>query len=127
MAKLPRPFSQASSLIESAIAEGRAEEAMHKIVHALRSDADDRAVRALAAIWIERIGLPPGAAKSLRNGNAALLEDWLDISEMVGHLQAAGKTYATAVSETADHFGCSERHVQKCVAEWNAASKNREE
>ncbi|MGP4670665.1 hypothetical protein ACSV5N_01700 [Agrobacterium salinitolerans] len=126
MAKLPRPFSQASSIIESAIAEGRAEEAMHKLVHALRSDGDDHAVRVLAASWIEKIGLPPGAAKSLRNGNAALLEDWLDISEMVGDIQATGKTYATAVSEAANHFGCSERHVQKCVSEWNAACKNRE-
>lgn len=117
MAPLPFPFSLQASPIESAIAEGRAEEALHKLVHALRSKEDDRAIRWLAANWIERIGLPGGAAKALRKGHPALLEDWLDISEMVETLQSI-KTYAEAVAETASHFGCGERHVQKCVAEW---------
>lgn len=124
MAPLPKPFSLTSSTIESAIAEGRAEEAMHKLIQALRSKNDDRAVRHLAADWIERVGLPPGGAKALRNGHAALREDWLKISEMVGNLQSGGRTYAVAVSETAKHFGCSERHVQSCVADWNRASRD---
>lgn len=127
MAKLPKPFSQASSVIVSAIAEGRAEEAMHKLIHALQSDTDDRAVRLLASEWIERIGLPPGSAKALRNGKAALPEDWLDISEMVGKIQSDGTNYAAAVSETAKHFGCSERHVQKCVSERSSVCKNIQE
>ena len=127
MAKLPKPFSQTSSVISSAIAEGRAEEAMQKLIHALRSDADDRAVRLLASEWIERIGLPAGGAKALRNGQSALPEDWLDISEMVGKLQSDGCTYAVAISDTAKHFGCSERHVQKCVSAWSDVCKNREE
>lgn len=127
MAKLPKPFSQASSVIESAIAEGRAEDALDKLIHALRSDTDDRAIRFLASEWIERVGLPPGSAKALRNGHAALPEDWLDISEMVGKLQSDGRTYAVAISATAKHFGYSERHVQKCVSKWNAVCKNQEE
>lgn len=117
MAYLPKAFSITSSAISAAIAEGRAEEAMHKLVAALRVGQDDPALRNLAADWIERIGLPAGAAKALRKGQNALLEDWVDISEMVETLQSI-KSYAEAVAETAKHFGCSERHVQKCVAEW---------
>lgn len=117
MAQIPGGFSIAASALRAAIAEGRAEEAMHKLVMALRSGPDDPALRRLAADWIERIGLPGGAGKALRKGHPALLEDWIDISEMVETLQSI-KTYAEAVAETAKHFGCGERHVQKCVAEW---------
>ncbi|WP_455918832.1 hypothetical protein [Ensifer canadensis] len=95
---------------------------MHKLVHALRS-TNDKAVRDLAADWIERIGLPPGSAKALRQGKPTLLEDWLEISEMVGQLQTQGKTYAGAVDDTAAHFGCGVRHVQKCVKEWNELAR----
>jgi AraC-like DNA-binding protein len=125
MVPFPFPISRAAWAIESAISEGRAEEAMQKLIHALRTGDDDRAMRRVAADWIERIGLPPGAAKSLRKGGKSLLEDWLQISEMATNLQGEGKTYAAAVAETAAHFGCSDRHVQKCVAEWNEATRNR--
>lgn len=125
MVPFPFPFSRGAWAIESAISEGRAEEAMQKLIHALRSGDDDKAMRRVAADWIERIGLPPGAAKSLRKGSKASLEDWLQISEMATNLQGEGKTYAAAVAETAAHFGCSDRHVQKCVAEWNEASRTR--
>lgn len=125
MAPLPKPMSRTASYIESAIAEGRAEEAMQKLILALRQKPDDCAVRNLAADWIERVGLPGGAAKSLRKGHPALREDWLAISDMVGKLQGSGKTYAMAVAETASHFGCGDRHVQACVADWNRASQRR--
>ncbi len=127
MVPFPFPISRAAWAIESAISEGRAEEAMQKLIHALRNGDDDKAVRRVAADWIERIGLPPGAAKSLRKGGKALLEDWLDISDMVRSLQGQGKTYAAAVEQAAKHFGCSDRHVQKCVAEWNGASRSQRE
>jgi predicted Zn-dependent protease len=125
MAPLPKPFSRAAFAIESAIAEGRAEEALHKLVHALRADGDSKSIRFLAAAWIENIGLPPGAAKALRKGNKALPEDWLNISEMVGKLQEAGKTRDAAIMETAAYFGCSDRHVEKCVADWNKVERTR--
>lgn len=120
MAPLPKPISRASAALESAIAEGRAEEALQKLVHALREKGDDRAVRNLAADWIERIGLPDGATKKLRQGQPALLEDWLDIADMMTDLQTT-MIYTDAVAQTAKHFGCSERHVQKCVAAWRRA------
>ncbi|MDW9899100.1 hypothetical protein GOB10_25680 [Sinorhizobium meliloti] len=123
MAPLPKPFSLSASAIEAAISEGRAEEAMQKLLAALRADRDDRAIRYLAAEWIERIALPPGSAKALRNGGSELPDEWLDISEMVGKLQSDGNTYEAAVRETAEHFRYSERHVQRCVADWNAAKE----
>jgi len=127
MVPFPFPFSRAAWAIEAAISEGRAEEALQKLIHALRNGEDDKAMRRVAADWIERIGLPPGAAKSLRKGKKALREDWLDISEMVGSLQGQGNTYAAAVEQVAAHFGCSDRHVQRCVAEWNEASRAQRE
>lgn len=111
MAPLPRAFGVTCNAITTAISEGRTEEALQKLLHALRSPQDDLAVRNLAADWIERIGLPGGAAKALRKGRPALLEDWLEISEMVEDLQRT-RTYAAATLEAAEHFGCSERHVQ---------------
>jgi hypothetical protein len=122
MVPLPRPISRTATIIGGAITEGRAEEAMHKLMHALRTGGDDKALRLLAADWIERVGLPPGAAKALRRGHPQMREDWLDISEMVGHMQSAGSTYAAAVADTAKHFNCSERHVQNCVADWRRAA-----
>ena len=122
MAPLPRPFSRQAHVIKSAISEGRAEEAMHKLVHALRAEADSKAIRFLAADWIERVGLRPGDAKALRKGNKALREDWSDISDMHGKLMDKGMMYKAAAESTAIHFGCSVRHVEKCVAEWRAAS-----
>ncbi|PWE52403.1 hypothetical protein DEM27_31140 [Metarhizobium album] len=121
MAPLPKPMSRAAFVIEAAIAEGRTAEALQKLVHALRQDQDDKAVRRLAADWIERIGLPPGAPKALRQGAPALREEWLEIADMVAGLQAQSKTYTEAVQETAAHFGYSERHVQACVADWKSA------
>ncbi len=33
--------------------------------------------------------------------------------------QDGGETYRAAIERTAKHFGYSERHVEKCVADWN--------
>jgi predicted Zn-dependent protease len=118
MAPLPKAFSVKANAISMAISEGRTEEAMQKLIDALVAPQDDRAVRNLAAEWIAKIGLPGGAAKKLRGGHPELLEDWLLISEMVQDLKSR-MTYAAATAEAAAHFKCSERHVQKCVAEWN--------
>ena len=120
MVPLPKPMSRNATEIEAAISEGRAEEAMYKLIGILREKPDDRAVRNLAADWIERIGLPDGAAKKLRKGRPSLPDDWLSISEMVVDLQSK-MTYAEAVAQTAAHFDYAESHVIKCVALWNRA------
>ncbi|MBO6719415.1 MAG: hypothetical protein JJ913_15770 [Rhizobiaceae bacterium] len=95
---------------------------MHKLIAALRTGRDDKAMRLLAADWIETIGLRPGDAKALRKGNRALREDWLDISDMHGKLMSDGMTFKGATDATAEYFGCSDRHVEKCVAERRAVS-----
>lgn len=121
MAPLPIKFSTISHPITVAISEGRAEEAMHMLVHALRTE-DDKATRHLAAEWIETIGLPPGAAKALRKGQKELPDEWLDVSELFESI--SGKmNYDEAIRETAKRLGYSERHVQKCVAMWREAKE----
>ncbi|MGO1163097.1 hypothetical protein ACTOV4_14250 [Brucella sp. C7-11G] len=119
MAPLPKSFSIPAIPIRSAISEGRVEEAMQKLAQVLESGKADPAIQMLAAEWILTVGIKPGDAKALRNGAAALPSDWYDIAEMVNQLRDDGGTYAHAVAETANRFGYSERHVQKCYALWN--------
>lgn len=119
MVALPKPFSVAANQIDSAINDGRAEDAMHALVRDLETGTADKAVQVLAASWIATLGLRPGDAKALRGGRKEFLKEWLDVAQMVADLQDSGETYASAVVKTSDHFGYSERHVQKCVADWN--------
>lgn len=123
MAPLSKPFSVAAQPIAAAIGDGRAEDAMHALVRLLKAGNADKVVQALAAKWIETIGLRPGDAKALRGGRKELPKEWLDIAEMVTSLQEDGETYRAAIENTARHFGYSERHIEKCVAMWNGAKK----
>jgi hypothetical protein len=119
MAPLPGVFSVAAQPITAAINEGRAEDAMHALVLQLETGEADKAVQALAAKWIITLGLRPGDAKALRGGQKEFPKEWLDIAEMVTDLQDEGETYRAAIEKTSKHFGYSERHVEKCVADWN--------
>lgn len=119
MAPLSKPFSVAAQPIAAAIDEGRAEDAMRALVLQLESGKADKAVQALAASWITTLGLRPGDAKALRSGRKELPKEWLDIAEMVTVLQDGGETYRAAIEKAAKHFGYSERHVEKCVADSN--------
>ena len=121
MAPFSKPFSVTANTIRTAINDGRAEEAMHKLAATLEAGNADKAAQRLAAEWIMTIGLRPGDAKALRCGRKAFPEEWLEIAEMVAELQDGGATYDAAVRNTADHFGYSERHVQICTAMWKAA------
>ncbi|MBR0695869.1 hypothetical protein [Bradyrhizobium lablabi] len=121
MAPLPKSFSVAAHPIAAAINEGRAEDALHALVRQLETGNADRTVQALAAKWIAALGLRPGDAKALRGGRKKLPKEWLDVAEMVTDLQDRGETYEKAVAKTKQHFGYTERHIQKCVAMWRAA------
>lgn len=123
MAPLPRPFSREAATITSAILEGRAEEAMQKLIAALRAEKDNKAARLLAADWIESLGLKPGDAKKLRNGQPTLPNEWLDVAEMVMRLQDEGLIRAEADRRTAEYFGYSQRHIENCVARWHEANE----
>ena len=124
MAPFSKPFSAAAQPIAAAINEGRAEDAMHALVLQLESGKADKAVQALAASWIITLGLRPGDAKALRSGRRELPKEWLDIAEMVTNLQDGGETYEMAVAKTKEHFGYTERHIQKCVAMRRAAQQD---
>jgi hypothetical protein len=124
MAPLTKPFSVAANGLQTAINDGRAEEAMHKLAALLEAGNADRAVQRLAAEWIIIVGLKPGDAKALRCGRKAFPKEWLNIAEMVAELQGSGETYADAVLKTAEHFGYGERHVQDCAAMWRAAQQD---
>jgi hypothetical protein len=119
MAPLSRAFSVAANSLETAINDGRAEEAMHKLAALLEAGNADKAVQRLAAEWIMTLGLRAGDAKALRGGRKAFPEEWLEIAQMVTDLQDGGETYRAAVEKAAKHFGYGERHVEKCVADWN--------
>ncbi|MCS3896031.1 hypothetical protein M2171_005164 [Bradyrhizobium japonicum USDA 38] len=124
MVKLSNPFSVAAQSISAAISEGRAEDALHALVRQLEAGDADKVVQALAARWIATLGLRPGDAKALRGGHKELLKEWLDIAEMVIGLQNDGETYERAVAKTKEHFGYTERHIQKCVAMRRAAQQD---
>jgi uncharacterized protein HemY len=122
MAPLPKVFSVAANSLETAINDGRAEEALHKLAALLETGNADQAVQRLAAEWILTIGLKPGDAKALRGGRKEFPKEWLDIAQMVADLQDRGETYRAAIENTAEHFGYSPRHVEKCVAKWRVAA-----
>jgi hypothetical protein len=123
MAKLPRPSSRQAHSIGSAIAEGRAEDALDQLVSALGTGTADKAVQIEAARWIEAVGLRPGDAKKLRGGRPALPKEWLEIADMVVRLQDEGHIRAEADRRAAEHFGYSRRHVENCVARWHEAKE----
>ena len=124
MAPLQKPFSVAAQPIAAALNEGRAEDALHALVRQLETGKADKVVQALAAKWIATLGVRPGDAKALRGGRKELPKEWLDVAEMVGGLQDDGETYERAVAKTKEHFGYTERHIQKCVAMRRAAQQD---
>lgn len=127
MAKLPRPLSRDAVTLQSAISEGRAEEAMHKLIAALESGQADKAVQLLAANWIKTIGLKPGDAKALRNGAKELPKEWIDIAEFVQIEQDSGKSYRAAVAAAGNYFGYGRRHVENCVTMYRRAAQDARE
>lgn len=124
MAPLPKNFSIPAIPIRSAISEGRVDEAMQKLTAILETGEADSAIQMLAAEWILTVGIKPGDAKALRNGAAALPDEWCDIAEVVTQLRDEGMPYADAVAEAAVRFGYSERHVQRCYALWNQSDES---
>ena len=91
MAPLPKTFSISANTIETAINDGRAEEAMHKVAAALEAGNADRAVQRLAAEWMMTVGLKPGDAKALRGARKAFPEEWLDIAHWLPTSRRAAK------------------------------------
>ncbi|MGO6684206.1 hypothetical protein [Rhizobium leguminosarum] len=114
MARLPDGFSLQALPIESALAEGRTEDAKTAIVAILLTGKADKVVQRLAAEMIK----PP---KRKRGRRPALARHWLEIGEEFRLLRDDGMKYEEALVLLSKKFGYSETHVRKAVAEYDQA------
>lgn len=115
MAKLPDGFSLQALPVESALAEGRTEDAKTAIVAILLTGKADKVVQRLAAEMIK----PP---KRKRGRRPALARHWLEIGEEFRLLRDDdGMKYDDALRLLSAKFGYSETHVRKAVAEYDEA------
>ncbi|MGO7185942.1 hypothetical protein ACCT14_32025 [Rhizobium brockwellii] len=114
MAKLPDGFSLQALPIESALAEGRTEDAKTAIVAILLTGKADKVVQRIAAEMIK----PP---KRKRGRKPALARHWLEIGEEFRLLRDDGVKYDDALRLLSAKFGYSETHVRKAVAEYDEA------
>lgn len=109
--------------IRSLLDQGRAEEAMKKLVDELKNGNADTGVQKLAAEWIGTLGIRPGDAKDLRKGRPKIPKHWPEIVDMVEGLTPK-LSKSEAVIETAEHFGCSDRTVWACLRWYEEASSD---
>lgn len=116
MAKLPPGISHQASPIQSALAEGRAEDAKRMIVDLLRQGNADRVVQAIAADLIKPPKRKPGRQK-------ALPQFWFEIAEEFDSLRDGGASYEDALTKTAQKFGYSETHVRNCLRVFDEAKQ----
>jgi hypothetical protein len=114
MAKLPDGFSLQVLPIESALAEGRTEDAKTAIVEILLTGKADKVVQRLAAEMIK----PP---MRKRGRKPALARHWLDIGEQFYSMRTDGVKYEKALLILSKKFGYSETHIRKAIAEYNEA------
>ncbi|WP_411906309.1 hypothetical protein [Rhizobium mayense] len=117
MAKLPDRFSLQAIAIESALSEGRTEDAKTAIIEVLLSGKADRVVQRLAAEMIR----PP---KRKRGRRPALTRHWLEIGEQFHWMRDDGVKYEEALLLLSQKFGYSETHVRKAIADYDEAQAN---
>ncbi|MGV1856980.1 hypothetical protein [Rhizobium rhizogenes] len=114
MAKLPDGFSLQALPIESALAEGRTEDAKTAIIAILLSGKADKVVQRLAAEIIRPPKRKPGR-------KPALARHWFDIGEQFHSMRTDGVKYEKALLALSNKFGYSETHVRKAIAEYDEA------
>ena len=120
MAKLPEAFSLQAGPIQSAISEGRTEDAKTMIVKILLEGRADKVVQKLAASMIK----PP---KAKRGRKSALPRYWHDIGMDFQSRRGRGELYESVLCTLAERYGCSETHIRKAVAEYDAAKEAHDE
>lgn len=114
MAKLPEGYSLQASPIETALSEGRTEDAKTLIYEVLMSGRADEVVQRLAAAMIKP------ATKS-RGRQKALPHHWFDIGTEFHSLRSSSVNYEDALRFVADRFGYSETHCRKAIREFEEA------
>jgi hypothetical protein len=120
MAKLPDDFSLQALPIESALSEGRTEDARRLLVEALLRGKADRVVQKLAADMLSPKPRKRGRQKTLR-------QYWFEIGEHFHDLRRHGAKYEDAMRMTAKKFCFSESHVRAAVSEFDAAKAAHDE
>lgn len=120
MAPLPRNFSFQAGPIQSALSEGRTDDAKRLTFEILMAGNADHVVQKIAAEMI----LPP---KRPRGRKKALTRHWYEIGEDFNHLRGTGIKYEVALQQVADKYGFSESHVRKAVREYDEAREAHDE
>lgn len=116
MARLPPGYSLQASPIESALAEGRTEDARRMVVDLLKAGTADPVVQAIAADLIRPPKRPRGRRKTLP-------QHWFDIGQDFHHLRGTGRGYEETLAELAAKYGFSESHIRNAVSEYDAAKQ----
>jgi len=120
MPKLPPSFSLQASPIESALAEGRTEDAKRMVVELLKAGKADRVVQAIAADLIKPPKRPRGRRKTLP-------QHWFEIAQDFHHLRGTGFGYEETLAKLALKYGFSESHIRNAVSEYNTAQAAHDE
>ncbi|MBY5760921.1 hypothetical protein HFO07_30475 [Rhizobium leguminosarum] len=120
MAKLPPSFSSQAVPIQSALSEGRTEDARRMVVDLLKAGKADRIVQGIAADLIR----PP---KRQRGRQRTLPQHWFDIGQDFHRLRESGRGYEDTLAELAAKFGFSESHIRNAVAEYDVAKEAHDE
>ncbi|KQS80429.1 hypothetical protein ASG25_02120 [Rhizobium sp. Leaf384] len=120
MAKLPDDFSLQAFPIESAISEGRTEDARRLLVEILLTGNASKVTQKLAAEMLSPKPRKRGRRKTLR-------QYWFEIGEHFHDLRRRGAKYEDAMRITAEKFCYSEGHVKNAVSEFDAAKAAHDE
>ncbi|WP_167494906.1 hypothetical protein, partial [Rhizobium rosettiformans] len=112
--KLPDGMSLQAGPIQSALSEGRTEDAKTLIVAILLSGRADKVTQELAAAMIKPTKRPRGR-------KSALTRHWFDIGSDFHHLRACGDRYEDALAKLSKKYGYSETHIRKAISEYDSA------
>ncbi|ESZ76504.1 MULTISPECIES: hypothetical protein [unclassified Mesorhizobium] len=119
MAPLPKGFSLQAIPIESALSEGRIEDAKTLLIDLLRSGKAGAVVQRLAADMLKPSKRPRGRTR-------ALPRHWIDIGEQFNGLRNDGVRYEEAMRRMTEKFGYSETHVRGAVATYDRAKEDQD-
>ncbi|TCP87291.1 hypothetical protein C8J31_105153 [Rhizobium sp. PP-CC-2G-626] len=120
MAKLPDDFSLQAFPIESALSEGRTEDARRLLVEILLAGKAGKVTQKLAAEMLAPKARKRGRKKSFK-------QYWFEIGSHFHWLRGQGEKYDDAMRMTAEKFCYSESHVRKAVSEFDVAKAAHDE
>jgi len=120
MAPLPKGFSLAALPIQSALSEGRTEDAKRLICEILEAGKADSVVQQMAAKMIKPV-------KRRRGKPKADPKYWFEIGEEFHHLRDHGSKYEDALAALQSKWGYSETHVRNAIRLFDLAKQDHDE